>query len=475
VSTPVETEVLVIGSGAGGAVTAARLAEAGRSVLVVEEGPWVEPGSVEPFSLEEMVTSYRHQGASAALGTPGIAFAEGRCVGGSTEINSGLHHRLPTELAEQWRQRYAIAEFGPATMDHYASEVERLISVAKLPGPPPASSAILDEGANKLGWRAVEFARLWSYPGGRSVKQTMARTFIPRALEHGAEVVAECTVTRLLTRDDRVVGVTAQRRRPDGSVEPLEIHAEHVVVSGGAIQTPTLLQRSGIRANIGNGLKFHPTVKVAARFDHVLDHDEVPVHRITEFAPHLTIGGSASRRGHVALAIADAASGDIEDALSSWDEVVVYYAAIRSAGSGRVIALPGLRAPLVTYRLTDADMSRLARGLVHLGEALLAAGAIELYPSIAGGPVVRSVGELVGWWDALSRTRANLMTVHLTSSVRMGEDRSSTGADSFGRIWGYRNLRVNDASLLPDAPGVNPQAAIMAISLRNADQFLTEA
>jgi choline dehydrogenase-like flavoprotein len=65
------------------------------------------------------------------------------------------------------------------------------------------------------------------------------------------------------------------------------------------------------------------------------------------------------------------------------------------------------------------------------------------------------------------------MTVHLTSTVRMGEDRDRTGADSFGRVWGVENLRVNDASLLPDAPGVNPQAAIMAIASRNSDQFLS--
>ena len=64
------------------------------------------------------------------------------------------------------------------------------------------------------------------------------------------------------------------------------------------------------------------------------------------------------------------------------------------------------------------------------------------------------------------------MTVHLTSTVRIGENRDRTGADSFGRVWGYRNLRVNDASLLPDAPGVNPQGAIMAIAARNTDQFL---
>jgi choline dehydrogenase-like flavoprotein len=198
------------------------------------------------------------------------------------------------------------------------------------------------------------------------------------------------------------------------------------------------------------------------------------MHRVTEFAPGLTIGGSASRRGHVALALADS-DADYADALSHWEHVAVYYAAIRSEGSGRVIALPGVRSPLVTYQLTEADMSRLARALVHLGELLLAAGATELYPSVTGGGVARSPRDLAQWWDALTRNRANLMTVHLTSSVRIGENRERTGADSFGRVWGFDNLRVNDATLLPEAPGVNPQGPIMALATRNADQFLADA
>ena len=472
--TRLDTDVLIIGSGAGGAVTAARIAAAGRSVTIVEEGPWVDPDAVEPFSLDEMVAKYRHQGACAALGNPGIAFAEGRCVGGSTEINSGLYHRLPPELAEEWRREYGIAEFDATTLDRYAKEVEDGITVSQLPGAPPPSSAALELGARKLGWRAVEFARVFAYEGERGTKQTMVRTFIPRALEHGAVVMAECTVTRLLRAGDRITGARAVRRLPDGTTEDLEIRAEHVFVCGGAIQTPALLQRSGIRAHIGQGLKFHPTVKVAARFDHELDHADVPMHRVTEFGPHLTIGGSASRRGHVALALADTASSAAAAAMAHWEQVVVYYAAIRSEGSGKVRAIPGLRAPLVTYQMTEADMSRLARGLVHLGEALLEAGALELYPSIAGGPIVRTRAELVGWWDALSRSRGNLMTVHLTSTVRMSTDPALAGADSFGNVWGYRNLRVNDASLLPDAPGVNPQAAIMTIATRNADHFLAQ-
>ncbi len=469
----VDTQVLVIGSGAGGAVTAARLAEGGRSVLVAEEGPWYAPDEHAPFSLDEFVARYRHQGACAALGNPGIAFAEGRCVGGSTEINSGLYHRLPDHLASDWRRDYRIADFDDGTLAKYAGEIEDTISVARLPGAVPPSSAALERGASGLGWRSVEFARVFSYdPAGRGTKQTMSRTMIPRAVDAGARIQPDCTIVRLERRGRRITGARAQLRHPDGSVEPVVLRADDVFVCAGAIQSPALLQRSGFRHNIGNGLKFHPTVKVAARFTEPYDHDEVPMHRVTEFAPFLTIGGSASRRGQVAMAVADAAPDRLTAVIDDWRNVVVYYAAIRSTGSGRVVALPGLRAPLVTYSLTDGDMSRLARGLVHLGEVLLSAGAIELYPSITGGTVVRSRAELATWWSELTRARSNLMTVHLTSTVRMGEARERTGADSFGRVWETENLYVNDGSLLPDAPGVNPQAAIMAIAARNADAYL---
>ena len=469
----IPTEVLIVGSGAGGAVTAARLAEAGRSVLVAEEGPWYDPDAHQPSSLDEFTARYRHQGACAALGSPGIAFAEGRCVGGSTEINMGLYHRLPAHFAAEWQRKYSIADFDAATLDRYANEIEQTVKVSHLPGAAPASSEVLQRGSAALGWRNVEFARVFAYDDkGRGTKQTMSRTMIPKAVAAGATIQPDCTVVKLDRIGRRVIGATAQLTHPDGTTEMVNFRAENVFVCGGAIQSPALLQRSGFRHNIGAGLKFHPTVKVAARFSEPYDHDEVPVHRVTEFDPFLTIGGSASRRGHVALAVADAAPQDLNRVLDEWQNVVVYYAAIRSTGSGRVRALPGLRAPLVTYALTDSDLSRLARGLVHLGEVLLAAGAIELFPSIAGGPIVRHRDELGQWWNALTRARSNLMTVHLTSTIRMGDASQHTGADSFGRVWDSENLRVNDASLLPSAPGVNPQAAVMMIAARNADAFL---
>jgi choline dehydrogenase-like flavoprotein len=469
----IETEVLVIGSGAGGATVASRLAEAGRQVTVVEEGPWVAPGTHEPFSLAEMAEQYRHRGPAGALGAPPIAYAEGRCVGGSTEVNSGLWHRLPSALTEDWRTRYRIDEFTPAVLDRYAEAVEADVGVATVPGAPPRSSALLEEGAAKIGWRSTEFPRAFSYDErGRGTKQTMARTLIPRAVAAGATILPDTRVRRLTGSAPRVTGALARRTRPDGTVEDLQITAEQVIVCGGAIQTPALLQRSGIRRRIGRGLKLHPTIKIAARFPYAIDHGDVPMHRINDFSPHLTLGGSISRRGHVAMALAE--SGEpYAEALEDWENVGVYYAAIRSEGSGLVIAVPGLGTPVVTYRLTSGDMSRLTRGLIHLGELLLAAGATELYPSVGGAGIARGTADLGRWWDATTPATANLMTIHLTSSVRMGEDRSRTGTDSFGRVHGFANLRVADASLLPDAPGVNPQAGIMAIADRNTAELLT--
>jgi choline dehydrogenase-like flavoprotein len=469
--TTLETEILVIGSGAGGATTAAVLSEAGRTVLVVEEGSWVDPDEVVPFSLEEMERKYRHHGSSAALGSPPVAYAEGCCVGGSTEINSGLWHRLPGYLAAEWRTQ--IDGFDDATLDHYATLVESWQSVSYTPIAPPPSSALLEQGATKLGWQSVEFPRVFRYGNGdRAVKQTMARTQIPRAVAAGATVMPDTRVLRLRRSGDRVVAAEARRRRPDGGPdEHLLIRADQVIVCGGAIQSPALLQRSGFRGPIGRGLKLHPTIKIAARFPDAIDHGDVPMHRIVEFAPNLTIGGSASRRGHVALAVADC-DADAAGRLEDWEHVGVYYAAIRSDAGGRVLSIPGLRDPLVTYRLTDGDLSRLARGLLHLGEALLAAGATELYPSVIGAPIVRGVDGLGAWWSTVDRRRSNLMTVHLTSSVRMGTDPALAGTDSYGIVHGTRNLRVNDASVLPDAPGVNPQATIMTIAARNADALL---
>lgn len=463
-------EVLVVGSGPGGATTAALLAEAGLDVLVLEEGPWVEQGEVPPFSLGQMERQYRSGGVTVALGMPSIAYTEGACAGGGSEVNSGLYWRPPLDVLERWRRDFDIADLDLDEIEKIADEVEAALDVSFVPGQASAQSQVLSRGAARLGWRHGEIPRWMRYAddGGRSgQRRSMTVTYLPRAVDAGARLAVGCRVSRLERNGAR--SGTAHVRRADGSTSTIEFG--DVFVCGGAIQTPALLQRSGLRRNIGMSLAVHPTVKLAARFgDEINVIDDVPVHQVKEFAPDLSFGGSASHPGLLALALLDHWR-EFRSALSDWERLSVYYAAITSEGRGRVVALPGVRDPLVTYWLTGRDRRLLASGLSRLALLLLEAGADEVYPSFRGAPTVRRRRDLADMSARFAVSKASVMTVHLCSTVPLGEH-ATCGADSFGRVHDTDNVYVNDSSLLPTAPGVNPQASVMAFAVRNARRYM---
>ncbi|MBI5087507.1 MAG: NAD(P)-dependent oxidoreductase, partial [Actinobacteria bacterium] len=258
------TDVLVIGSGAGGATTAALIAEAGRDVLVVEEGPWVDQESVRPFSLDQMDRQYRSGGVTVALGLPSIAYTEGRCAGGGTEINSGLYFRPPSEVVERWRDDFRVADLDPGELDAIATEVERSLSVSTVPGRVTPASERLRDGADALGWKQNEIPRWMTYPPGgdatTGVRQSMTRTYLPRAFAAGARMVVGCRADRLVSLGSRALAAAVTYA--DGTIGT--IRCRSVFVCGGAIQTPAILQRSGIRGLVGRSLAVHPTVKLAA-------------------------------------------------------------------------------------------------------------------------------------------------------------------------------------------------------------------
>jgi choline dehydrogenase-like flavoprotein len=470
-------DALVIGSGPGGCVTARVLAEAGLDVMQVEEGAWVEPGEVEPYSVAQMQRQYRNAGLTAALGRPAIAYTEGRCAGGGSEINSGLYHRPSAQLLAGWHRDWCIDDLDPEVLRPYHEIVERELSVAPWPDaelPPP--SDVLRRGAEALGWSGFDVPRWARYRRRNGSiqldRQTMTRTYLPKALAAGSRLLTDTRVVRLRAREQRVQAVELESRRGD-RVFRSTVRADHVFVCAGAIQSPTLLQQSGVRRNVGGKLSVHPTVKLVAEFPEEINTPlDLPTYQVKEFGPRLSLGGSASRPALIALSLAENWP-DFAGAADRWRQQTVYYAAIQSFGRGRVQALPGFVDPVVTYRLTSQDLEMLRGGLGRLMHLVLAAGATALYPAYRGAPLVSGMLGVPEAIAAMTRSTASLMTVHLTGTVPLGEDLRRCAADSHGRLHGYDNLFINDAAMLPHAPGINPQGILMAMAHRNVAFFLT--
>jgi len=468
-------EVLIIGSGPGGSITGCLLAEAGREVVVLEEGPYLALESCEPFSRQEMEQKYRGGGLTVAMGKTKIAYVEGRCVGGGSEINSGLYHRTPPDILSTWRKNFKVEGIADDELRPHFEACERDVSVSLLPGAAPVASLKLHNGALKLGWKSMEVPRWFRYESNaasesRGSRQSMTRTFVPRFLHAGGKLVPNSRAQSIRQEGGRWLV-----RAEHGAGKTIEISAETLFVCAGAVQTPALLRRSGLNQNIGERLRLHPTIKLVAQFPETINAADlgVPVHQVKEFSPRLSFGCSISSPPYLALGLLDH-PGAARAVSKTWTRQANYYAMITGEGYGTVRPLPGFRDPLVRYKLSAADLRDLADGLRKLAEMMFASGAEKVYPGVTGISALHNVDDLRGLPEAISPGKASLITIHLFSSCPMGEDRSKCAVDSFGRVHGVKNLYVADASLLCTAPGVNPQGSVMAFARRNALHFLNQ-
>jgi choline dehydrogenase-like flavoprotein len=464
----------VIGSGPSGAISACLLAEAGRDVLLIEEGALHPPDVPTPFTKSEMLHKYRNGGQTVALGRDKIAYVEGRCVGGGSEINSGLYHRTPPEILERWRRQFEVQALSEADMGRHFEACEHDVSVSLLPGPAPAASLKMHEGSRRLGWKSLEVPRWFRYatePQGGGLRQSMTRTYIPRFTSAGGRLLAGGRALGL-----RRTGNSWEIRIERQSGQRTRVQAEHVILCAGAVQTPALLHRSGIKRLIGESLALHPTVKVVAKFKQVVNSADmgVPVHQVKEFSPGLSFGCSISSMPYVALGLLDHPA-EPPLTLEAWRYMANYYAMLSPKGRGAVSVIPGFRDPLVRFRLTEEDRRMLADGLHKLCALLLEAGAERLLPSVRGIRKVTSATDLRLLPEAFTAGSASLMTIHLFSSCPMGENRALCPVDSFGLLRAAPKLSIHDASLLCGPPGVNPQGTIMALARRNTMRLLGKA
>lgn len=456
----IRTDVVVIGSGPGGAVTATLCAEAGHATLLIEEGPDISTDAVAAFSRDEILRKYRNAGIALAFGKPSVSYVEGRCIGGGSEVNRGLYHRTPPYVLDKWAKSYRVDALTTEDLAPHFAACEAIAHVNALPGAAPPLSQRLGDGAQRLGWDAIEASRLYDYTAGR--KQSMSTTFVPRFRAAGGRVMAETRATRISRSAGHweVAAVAGGR--------PVTIVADALFAACGAVQTPALLRRSGIRTHIGNSLRFHPMLKAVALFDSPVNRpgDPDPVHQIKAFEPNFGIGCSISSPPLLALALA--ANPQMRALIADNAACMGLYYVQNATGHARVRTVPGYGAPVVSVRHDDAALEQLYDGLKHLIRALFAAGAQAVQPCVAGLAMLRSPDEIATMPVRLPRRSVMLTSVHVFASCPMGEDRALSATDSWGRIHDGDGLRIADASLMCGPTIANPQGSVMAIAHRNA-------
>lgn len=475
-----DCDLLVIGSGPGGAMTACMAAEAGRSVILVEEGPHLKVDSAPSFSLGEMDQKYRNAGLNVTFGGTSITYLEGRCVGGGSEINAALYHRPLEKTLRDWADQTKIHGFEPSELWSHFEAVERDCKVNLFPQGNGPASALLQRGAGKMGWSTREIGRFWSYEGEGpragflDGRQSMSVTLVPRSVRAGTRLMPDTRVLELNRSGNRVTGATAVTKGADGRPERVEIRAKSVFVCAGAVQTPRLLRRSGYTHNIGDTLQLHPMIRVTARFKEPFNELDwgVPTEQVDQFKPALTLGCSYSSIPHLALWMG-AQLGNKQDRLRDWRRTAIFYVAAVGTGKGKIRDLPLVNEPFIRLPLTRDDLSRIGEGLTRLGELLFAAGAEEVSSPIEGSKTsFRSAADVEQVARALPQGSMAVSTIHLFSSAPMGSDEARCATDSFGKVLGTENLYVNDASLFPSSPAVNPQGTVLAVARRNICEFL---
>ena len=480
---PDPIDVLVIGSGAGGAVTAHELASAGRGVVVLEEGSKHEVGDYGQGSVVAMEQLYRRRGMTPIIGRVPIGYVEGACLGGSTEINSGFWHRTPREVLLRYKSQFDLADASPDELAPHFEWAEKQLHVGLHGAPWPKSTAVFSRGIEAMGWAAQEVPRAaqgcvntnqCAAGCPKGAKQGMSREILPRAKERGARILTRCRARLLLTRARRVTGVLAELEREPGKREMVRFDAEHVFVCAGPTETPALLRRSGIKYHVGDTLRIHPMLKVVARFPERIDAQEsvLPLLQVKEFWPEMSMGGGFFTPGHLAMMLSDNWL-ETREQMKGYRNMAAYYVAVRGTGNGSVRpSLLGDTGTHLRYDVSEEDLIHLSKGLARLATLLLAAGATEVYPTVQGVPIIRTELEAIRWLDErLPRAGLSLTTVHAFSSCPIGERIDRCAANSFGKVHRCDNLYVGDASMVPDSPGVNPQGTVMALARRNALHF----
>ena len=503
-----DADAVVVGSGAGGGVVTAALTAAGRSVIVLEAGPYVDETTMPRTELDAFDRLYLDHGQLTTW-DGSVTMLAGTGVGGGTLVNWTTCIPASETVRTEWASKHGLEGMTGEPWAGDVAAIEAELDVAESTHIPPKDAVIL-RGARALGWEAAPTRRnatacgdCGSCPFGcrRGTKRSGIRTHLATAFAAGARIVPNACVTRILTDGGRAVGVEAEVTDGD-TIRHLVVRAPTVVLAAGALRTPAILQRSGLEhPAIGRHLRVHPVPVVAGRFTERVEmwRGTMQGARSLEFSEPdagrngYVLEAAPGHPGLLALALPWEGTEAHARMMAASAYLSPFIAVTRDGGEGRATLTRAGRVRL-DYQLDPIGVATLRHAFVSMARLARAAGATDIvaagtppiwYHPTGNGPDadVRAHArfeEALATAD-LAPNRAAVFSAHQMGSVRMGAEAATHPCDPWGRVRVgssgdavIAGLYVGDSSVFPTGIGANPMITVMALARRVSRVILAE-
>jgi choline dehydrogenase-like flavoprotein len=486
-----QADVVVVGSGAGGAVLAAGLVAQGLQVVMIEEGDYATRADFRGSEAESFPKLYQERGTRATA-DQAITILQGRSVGGSTTVNWTTCFRTPERILAHWRDAHGLTLTEAELAPHFQAVEERL-SIAEWPeAMANANNHALLAGARKLGWEVRPLRRNVKGCANSGLcgvgcpvdgKQAMAITYVADALAGGMTLLANVRIDRIVHEDGHASGVIGRVFRSTGADADgpvVRVDAKVVVSSAGAINGPGLLLRSGITAGgrVGRRTFLHPVIGLFGRMPTpVAPWSGAP----QSIGSHQHIDRGPDKMGFfleaaplqpMLAAVAFNAFGRRQHDLIAQLEYANAIIALSVDGllpgdDGGTVRLRDDGRPVVDYPIRPALLEAFAAAHRAVAEVQLAAGAQTVASLHVESVVVSSPAEL-GAFDAApyGAHEHAIFSAHQMGGCAMAATKDRGVVDAEHRVFGFSNVFVVDGSVLPTALGVNPSETIYALAHR---------
>ena len=482
-----EADVVVIGTGAGGAAAAYELASRGLAVVMLEEGHYYDRRDFTGKLTEVIPKLYRASGSTVAIGNSVIPVPVGKNVGGTTTINSGTCLRTPDRVLNEWVAS-GLRELTPDNMAPFFDSVEEVLQVQRAdPQYVGEVGKVIEEGAQALGFKQThplmrnatgcDGQGLCQFGCPTDAKQSTNVSYVPRALSSGAFLFTGMKATRLIMDGNRVQGVWAEGVGDDGVVRHLTLNARNVVVSMGTFFTPLFLQANGIENRwLGANLSIHPAGAVTGYYPdrHFANTRTIPQgYGVADWADDdiMFEGGTPP---FVAHGLLNPLVGDeYVDFTENYQHTAYFGFMIKDQSRGRVRRGLHPDVPLITYNMNHRDFRLFLKAIRALAMMHLKAGAEYVHlGGVSRAPKITSEAMLDDVLaSGLKPWHFTISAYHPLGTCRIAANPGNGVCDMDHQVFGVDGLYVMDGSAVPSSLGANPQVTIMALATRAAQKL----